>query len=381
MNIPLFRIYTDERDIEAVAKVIRRGSHWANGEEVELFEQKVADYVGTKYAVAFNSGTSALHAALLALGIGKGDEVIVPSFTFPATANMVVAVGAKPVFAEIEDETYGLDIADAARRSTGDNKAVIPVHYGGCACRDTRGLMVACQANKLHLIEDSAESLGASIDSPVGDTKVGTFGKVAMFSFCAPKVITTGEGGVLVTSNEFIRTSLLQLRDHGKVSSGETGVLGYNWRMSSMTAALGISQLEKIEEIIAKRRMNAWHLHDAIQEAGKSCSAMDARMIRLPLQPEGFRHIYQMYTIRVPQEDRDPLLKHLNDNGIGCKVYFLPVHLMPLYRNMGWKEGDLPITEQICKEVLTLPMYPDLTIEEMDYVVEKIRGYFSAQKY
>ena len=364
MNIPLFKVSTSEGDVEAVAQVIRRGMNWANGPEIQELENRVSEYVGTRYAVAFNSGTSALHAALIALGIGRAHKVIIPSFTFPATANVVLAVGATPVFADIEEETYGIDI-DSIPVAPMTSHVAMPVHVGGCVCRDIYRI-----AENFGTIEDAAESLGAK--SMMGN-KAGTMGMMAMFSLCAPKIITTGEGGLLVTSRTDLYNRLIRIRDHG---NPEREVLGYNWRMSSMTAALAISQLSRIEEMIEKRRGNALYLRSLLEILYGRLEAQGADAFRLPVEPAGSRHIYQMFTIRVRGKDRDPLLTHLWDNGIGAKVYFPPVHLMPLYKKLGWKEGDLPVTEKVSKEVITLPMYPDLTGMEMDYMAEVIGRYF-----
>ncbi len=183
-NIPLFKIYWDKQDITRVNEVIKSGMNWATGPNIQEFEKLLADYIGVKYAVTFNSGTSALHAILLAYDIGKGDEVIVPSFTFIATANCALFVGAKPVFAEIEGTTYGLDPEDVERKITSKTRAIIPVHFGGCPCRIGELKQIA-KKHKLLLIEDAAESLGAEFKGK----KVGSFGDAAVFSFCAPKAV------------------------------------------------------------------------------------------------------------------------------------------------------------------------------------------------
>jgi dTDP-4-amino-4,6-dideoxygalactose transaminase len=374
MNIPLFKIHTDEADVEAVAAVIRRGGYWAIGPEIEAFEKQLAEYVGVKYAVAMNSGTSALHAALLALGVQMGDEVIVPSFTFIATANAVVMCGAKPVFAEIEGVTYGLDPKDVARKITSRTKVVMPVHYGGGVCRGTAELVKLCQDKGLWLVEDAAESLGATIKGK----KVGGFGVMGCISLCAPKVITTGEGGAVLTDDQTMYSRLLRARSHGRLddskyfsspNQGQYVELGYNYRMSSMTAALASAQLTKIGRIIARRQANADVLSTLLHYAG---------IEHLPYEPTGtYGHVYQMFTIRVDAKHRDGLKKHLNEAGIGAKVYFDPIHLTMFYKGMGWKDGDLPETERISREVLTLPMYPDLTAEEIEYMAEKVREYFN----
>jgi len=336
-KIPLYKVYWDENDVKAVTKVIKRGTYWAVGPEIEEFERVVADYVGVKYGVSFNSGTSALHAVLLAYGIGQGDEVIVPSFTFIATANAPLFVGAKPVFADIEDSTFGLDPDDVERKITKKTKAIMPIHYGGLPCQIEELKKIANEYDLL-LIEDAAESIGASING----RKVGSFGDAAMFSFCGNKVITTGEGGIILTNSEEIYEHLKLIRSHGRLESEpyfmttrtlDYIMLGYNWRISSITAALGLAQMEKLDKVIEMRRKNAEYMT-------KKLSKIDE--LEIPTPPSGYFHIYQMYTIKVKggRRVRDALKDHLAKKGIISKVYFEPVHLTYFYREkFGFKGG------------------------------------------
>jgi perosamine synthetase len=373
IKIPLFKIYWDEDDVKAVKKVIERGTYWATGPEITEFETKLAQYVGTKYAVVFNSGTSALHSVLLAFNIQKGDEIIMPSFSFIATANATLYVNAKPVFAEIEDETYGLEPKDVRKKITARTKAIMPVHYGGCPCLYINELKEIAEEHGLLLIEDAAESLGAKIR----DRMVGTFGDAAMFSFCQNKVITTGEGGVVTTNSQEIYRKLKLLVSHGRLEdskyfeSGEVQdyiSLGYNFRMPSMTAALGLSQLKKIEKTTKRRRENAKYYTTSLNKITN---------ITPPSPPKNYFHRYQMYTIQVNANGRDKLQDHLNNKGISTKVYFEPIHLTKFYREkFGFKEGYLPLTEKISKKVLTLPMFVEFTNEELNYVVNSIGEFY-----
>jgi len=377
-RIPLYKVYWDENDVEAVTKIIKRGTYWTAGPEIEEFERVVANYVGVKYGVSFNSGTSALHAALLAYEIKQGDEVIVPSFTFIATANAPLFVGAKPVFADIEDSTFGLDPNDVERKITRRTKAIMPIHYGGLPCR-IKELRKIAQEYNLLLIEDAAESLGASVDG----RKVGSFGDAAMFSFCGNKVITTGEGGIIVTNSSEIYERLKLIRSHGRLESEpyfmstkslDYIMLGYNWRISSITAALGLAQMKKLDRIIERRRKNAEYITSKLSKIDE---------VKVPQPPEGYFHVYQMYTIRVKggRGVRDALRDHLARKGIMSKVYFEPVHLTHFYREkFGFKGGELPITERLSSEVLTLPLYPTMTIEEMDYIIESIKEFFQNKR-
>ena len=375
MKIPLFKIFWDEEDIRAVNGIIKKGMYWTSGPQSKEFEKMIAEYIGTKYAVVFNSGTSALHAAVLAHNIKEGDETIVPSFTFIATANAVLFAGARPVFADIESKTFGLDPEDVKEKITDKVKAIIPVHYGGSPCL-IRELKEIAEDYNLILIEDAAESFGAKIK----DKKVGTFSDSAMLSFCQNKVITTGDGGAVVTNSREIYEKLKLIRSHGRLEDTDYFsswkhmdyvTLGYNYRMSGITAALGIAQLEKIDKIIQMRRKNAEYMDNKLSKI---------KDISLPKPPyDYYFQVYQMYTVRVKgeQRTRDDLAKYLVEKGITTKVYFHPVHLTHFYKNELNYDCKLPVTEEISKQVLTLPMYPSLTTEEMDYIVEETKAFFS----
>jgi perosamine synthetase len=373
-KIPLFKIYWDKQDVSSVTRAIKAGANWAVGPNVSKFEEMIVNYTGAKYCAVLNSGTSALHALLLAYDVRKGDEVIVPSFTFIATANAVLLVGAKPVFADMESETFGLDPEDVEKKITSRTRAILPIHYGGCPCK-VRELEEMAEDYNLLLIEDAAESFGAKI----GDRKVGTFGDSAVLSFCQNKIITTGEGGAVVTDSREIYEKLKLIRSHGRLETSDyfssTEVmdyvaLGYNLRMSNITAALGISQLEKIDKLIEMRRKNARYLTRELEQV---------KGITVPLPPESYHHVYQMYSVRVNPERRDELIMYLAKKGIMTKVYFSPVHLTHLYKNELKYACKLPVTEEISRQVLTLPMYPSLTIEEMDYIAEEIKAFFSEE--
>lgn len=353
--------------------MIKSGRNWAIGPQIEEFEKKIASHVGVKYALAVNSGTSGLHALLIACGIKEGDEVIVPSFTFIATANACLMVGAKPVFAEVEKETYGLDPKDVEKKITKKTKAIIVVHYGGMACK-IKEIKKIADKHGLLLLEDAAEALGAKVDGK----NAGTFGIASMFSFCGPKVITTGEGGVVVTDSKKVYEKLKLLRSHGRAETANYFAsseymdyvqLGYNFRMSTMTAALGLTQIEKIDKIIALRQSNVTYLSKKLEGVGQ---------ITLPLVPKGYFHVYQMLTLYIEggRKVRDGLKDHLNAMGIGAKVYFYPVHLTSFYKKFGYKKGFLPQTEHISDSVLTVPMYPSLTKKEMDFMAQEIKNFF-----
>jgi len=371
-KIPLFEAYWEEDDVESVANVIRRGRYWTTGPEIEQLEKEIANYVSKKYALSFNSGTSALHAVLLAHDLTNG-EVIVPSFTFISTANSVVLAGAKPVFAEIENESYGLDVEDVKEKITSKTRAILPVHYGGAPCKNIKALKEIANDYNLLLIEDAAESLGSRIKNEM----VGTFGHSGMFSFCQNKVITSGEGGIIVSDSGEIYQKLKLVRSHGRVENendyfSTTKELdyiqaGYNYRMSSITAALALSQLKKIDKIIKLRRERAKYFNKILSKI---------KGIKIPMELQDHYHVYQMYTIQLEDSKiREKLRQSLTEAGIMTKVYFNPVHLKTFYReNFNYKQGDLPKTEKISGKVLTLPLYPKLNNKEMDYIIEKIKN-------
>ena len=341
------------------------------GPEIQTLENNIASFIGKKYGVSFNSGTSALHATLLAYDIKHGAEVIVPSFTFIATANVVVLTGATPMFADIEKQSYALDPEDVKEKITGKTKAIIPIHYGGGPCKNIKALQEIAEDHHLVLIEDAAESLGAKIHNK----RVGTFGDAAMFSFCQNKVITAGEGGIVVTDSKTIAEKLQLIRSHGRVESKEgyfatTQELdyiqaGYNYRLPSINAALVLSQFKKFNRIIQMRREKAAYYTKKLSKI---------KDIRAPAESKDEYHVYQLYTIELPdKKTRDHLQQHLTKAGIMTKVYFEPIHLKTFYiKEFHYKKSDLPVTEEMAEKVLTLPLYPSLTKKEMDYIISVI---------
>jgi perosamine synthetase len=370
-KIPLFKMYWDAQDIVAVTKVIKRGSYWTMGPEIQSLENNIAGFIGKKYGVTFNSGTSALHATLLAYDIKHGAEVIVPSFTFIATANVVVLTGATPVFADIERQSYALDPEDVKEKITSKTKAIIPIHYGGGPCKNIKALQEIAEDHHLVLLEDAAESLGAKIHNEY----VGTFSDAAMFSFCQNKVITAGEGGIVITDSKTIAEKLQLIRSHGRVESKEgyfatTQELdyiqaGYNYRLPSINAALVLSQFKKFNRIIHMRREKAAYYTKKLSKI---------KDIRTPTESKGEYHVYQLYTIELPdKKTRDHLQQHLTKAGIMTKVYFEPIHLKTFYtKEFNHKKSDLPVTEEMAEKVITLPLYPSLTKKEMDYIISAI---------
>lgn len=368
-HIPLFKMYWDEDDIESVSTALRSGMNWAVGSDVSEFEHEIANYIGTKYCLTFNSGTSALHAALLAHGIGKGDEVIVPSFTFIATANAPQFVGAIPVFADIEERTLGLNPDSVLEKINHKTKAIIPVHYGGCPCL-IRELREIADDHDLFLMEDAAEAFGASVDGK----KAGSYGESSILSFCQNKVITTGEGGALVTDVRDVYEKVKLIRSHGRLEtedyfssykSMDYVTLGYNFRLSNIAAALGRAQLRKVGAIIKMRRDIAQRYTHLFREKIPSV---------IPLKtPGGYKNVHQLYSVRAP--DRDGLMRYMAEQGVMSKVYFPPVHLTHYYQQELGYNISLPVTERMADEIVSLPIYPGMPSEDIDRVVQVMSDY------
>ncbi|WP_276253304.1 DegT/DnrJ/EryC1/StrS family aminotransferase [Halomontanus rarus] len=368
--IPLFEIAWDETDVEYATDSITRGSYWANGPYVTTFEEKLADYVGVEHAAVVNSGTTALVAALRAHGIGPGDEVIVPAFTFIATANAVNLAGAQPIFADIEQETYGLDPESTRDAINERTAAVIPVHPYGSACQ-IDDLATVAEENNLVVLEDAAEALGADFNG----RSVGTFGDSAALSFCQNKIITTGEGGAVLTDDDELAENVRQYRSHGRPSSdyfestgsGEYPAIGTNIRMPDVVAAIGCAQLEKIEDLIDGRRRAAERMSSAFDE--------------LPdVEPhrgvERGRHVYQLYTVTLGETiDRAQMIETLKNRAIASKIYWdPPLHLTEHYqKTYGYESDQFPVAESIASRVLSLPIHPSISNEETDRIIDTVR--------
>tara|TARA_A100001037_G_scaffold306504_1_gene352155 strand:+ start:18108 stop:19247 length:1140 start_codon:yes stop_codon:yes gene_type:complete len=374
--IPLYKIYSDDEDVNLVTKIIKRGTYWAIGPEIEEFENALKNYLGVDYCVAMNSGTSALHATLLSYNVKTNDEVIVPSFSFISTANSVLFVNANPIFADIEKENFGLDPQDIRKKISTKTKIIMPMDFGGLSCKINEIKEVTDQ-NNLILIEDGAESLGSSVNKK----KTGTIADSTIFSFCGNKVITTGEGGAVATNSKEVYERINLIRSHGRQDNSNyfdnpeisqyVGV-GFNWRMSSITAALGISQLEKLDKLIKMRQEHAKYITNRISKHDE---------IKPPFSNENYDNIYQMYTITLKNQSiRDKLHKFLLEKKIFCKIYFSPIHLTKFYQNKIDTNYSLPNTEEISNLVLTLPLFPNMTLEEKDYLINSIDEFFEKEK-
>lgn len=370
-KIPLYKVSNDSNEIKAISKVIKRGMDWAIGPEIDNFEKEMAKYIGTKYCVSFNSGTSAGHAALLSYNLKKLDEVLVPSFSFIATANWPLMVNARAKFVDIEKENYGMSPDDIKQKISGKTKIIFPIHYAGLPCKIDE-IKAISRRNKIALIEDAAESIG----STAKNQKIGTFGEMAIFSFAGNKIITSGEGGAVVTNSKEKFEKLKLIRSHGRKTTGNyfSSIkspryveLGYNWRMSSITAALALSQLRKIDKLIKSRRKNAEFYKKKLNKF---------KQIKIHSDFGKYRHVYQLFSIQLPtRNSRNDLKNFLAKKGIMSKVFFDPIHKTEHFSQYQRKQISLPNTEQISEQILSLPMYPDLTKDDICEICDVINEF------
>jgi perosamine synthetase len=342
-----------EEEMEAVRAVLSSGT-LTGGTQNAAFEREFADRHHAAHAVTFASGTAALAAMLLAEGIGPGDEVIVPSMTFVSTATAVCHVGATPVFADIDSRSFNLDPAQIPALVTSRTRAVLAVHYGGQP-GNLDGLLKACADHGLVLLEDAAEAAGAEYRG----VPVGTFGKSAMFSFTPTKNITTGEGGIVLTGDVETEDRLRLLRNHGQRRLYEHVLVGYNWRLTEIQAAIGRVQLRKLDAILARKRANAaWLNHRLAQVPG----------VTPPYQVPQARATHMLYTCLV-DTGRDAVLAFLLDRGVEARVYFPPVHRQPIFAA---QTRILPVTEAIAGRILSVPMHSLLTPDELALVADTL---------
>jgi dTDP-4-amino-4,6-dideoxygalactose transaminase len=353
--IPLSQPLLGEAEAEAVLAVLRSGQ-LAQGRVVAEFEERFAEICGVPHAIATTSGTTALHIAMLAHGIGPGDEVITTAFSFVASANAALYVGARPVFADIDPETLNIDPADVEARITPSTRAVIAVHlYGNPAA--IQRLRDICARRGLILIEDACQAHGAAL----GGQAVGTFG-TGCFSFYPTKNVTSGEGGMITTNDRALADRARLLRAHGSPRRYHHTILGYNFRLSDLHAAIGLAQLDHLERWTDQRRWNAAAL----------MRLLDGQPISFQATLPGARHVYHQCTIRIPH-GRDAVAAYLREHGVDTATYYpTPIHQQPLYQELGY--GDpLPHTEQAAREVLSIPVHPALSQADVKYIARTLR--------
>jgi perosamine synthetase len=365
INIPLARPDITDVDRRFVMEVLET-PYLSLGPRLMEFEKRLATYASVKHAVAVNSGTSALHLIVRALGIGEGDEVITTPFSFIASSNCVLFERGRPVFVDIEPDTLTIDPTLVARAISPRTKAILAVDVFGHPARWDE-LKRLAETHNLKLIEDSAESIGSELHG----RQCGSFGDAAVFAFYPNKQITTGEGGVVLTNDDAIDQSCRSMRNQGRVEGDgwlQHACLGYNYRLSEINCALGLAQLERIDEII-KTRARVAHLYNE-RLGGLS-------QVIVPRVDHGVKMSYFVYVIRLSQaytrKNRDRILHELQARGIGCSDYFTPIHLQPFYQELGYREGDFPVTEMVAARTIALPFYNRLGRAEIDYVTKQLK--------
>ena len=368
--IPYGRQTIEEDDIQAVVDVLR-SDYLTTGPRIAEFEKMVADYVGAKYAVAISNGTSALHAACFAAGIQPGDEVITTPLTFAASSNCVLYCGGTPVFADVDPKTYNIDPEDIRRKITDKTKAIIAVHLAGQPC-DMDEIHKIAKEHDLLVIEDGAHALG----SVYKGKKVGTLSDMTTFSFHPVKPITTGEGGMIVTDNEEFYQKMMLFRSHG-ITRDENLLtrndgpwfyqqldLGYNYRITDIQCALGCSQMKKLDRFLARRKEIVARYNEAFA---------DCENIIIPYQLPETESGWHLYIVQVKNCDRRKVFEALREQGIAVNVHYIPVYKHPYYQEHGYKDVHCRNAEEVYSHIISLPLYPTLTEEQQQYVIETLK--------
>lgn len=373
--IPYSRQQIEADDIREVVKALK-SPFITQGPRIPEFEEAIARYTGARYAVVFSSGTAALHGAYAISGLKKGNEVITTPLTFAATANMMLAFGAKPVFADVNPHTGNIDPSEVEKKITRKTKAIVPVDYAGFPT-DIKALKKIAKKHKLLLIDDAAHALGATYHGK----KVGTFADMTMISFHPVKSITTGEGGAILTNNKDFYKKLVMFRSHGLTKDPkklknkthaawhqEVQLLGFNYRLTDIQAALGISQLKKINRFIQARRRAALRYRSLLSDV--------PNLILPPEETKNMTSAWHLFVVRIVSKKkgaRDRVFASLRKAGIGVQVHYLPVYLHPYYRGLGYKRGLCPEAEHFTEYALSLPLYPSITEKEQRFVVRILK--------
>lgn len=363
--IPLIDLKLQYKSIKkeidkAVSKVLTNAD-FILGEEVDLLEKEFAQYVGTKYAVGIDSGISALELGMRALGIGPGDEILTPVNSFIASSSAISFTGATPVLVECEEKTYNIDITDAEKRITKKTKAIMPVHLYGQVVSISKVLSFA-RRYKLLVIEDACQAHGAKFKGK----GAGSFGDFGAFSFYPGKNLGAyGDGGMLTTDNKKIHDTVKMMRNYGQKEKYNHIFLAWNKRLDNLQAAILRVKLKHLDSWNRLRQRHAKHYTKLL-----------GGIVETPHEEKGAGHIYHQYVIRTKK--RDALLKHLHSKGIGAGIHYpIPIHLQPAYKNLGYKKGDFPLAEKYAREILSLPMYPELTGKKIKLVAKEIKNFLS----
>ncbi len=355
-----------EKEITRAIKRVMKRSDFILGEDVQAFEKEFAQFCQARYAVGVSSGTAALFLALASFGIKAQDEVLVPDFTYIATALAVSYTGARPVFVDVEEDTYNIDVDKIRQAITRNTKALIPVHLYGQPTNMPEILKIAKECN-LKVIEDAAQAHGASIKMPDGRWQaIGSIGDVGCFSFYPTKNLGgLGDGGMVVTNDETIFKKLLMLRDYGRISKYEHAMVGYNSRLDTLQAAILRLKLRKLKKWNTMRQEVAMVYNKFLQ-------GVDG--IITPQAAAGANHVYHVYAIRIKR--RDELIQMFKEKGIGAIVHYpIPLHLQKAYQDLGYGQGDFPVSERIAKEIISLPIYPQMKKSQVKFVVEALKKF------
>ncbi|WP_292365416.1 MULTISPECIES: DegT/DnrJ/EryC1/StrS family aminotransferase [unclassified Methanoculleus] len=358
MKIPVARPLVGEEEIAAVADVMRSGM-LAQGSVVADFESRFADYCGATHAIGVNSGTAALHAALLAAGVGPGDSVVVPAFTFFATASSVSMCGATPLFADVDPETFNIDPDSVAALVRPDTRAIVGVHLFGQPF-DVSAVREVCDDHNLVLVEDAAQAHGAEYHGK----RAGSLADLACFSFYPTKNMTTGEGGMVTTDDDGFAKQVRLLINHGQSRKYLHSAVGYNYRMTNIAAAIGLVQLGRVEGFNERRIENARYLDRHLAGTG----------LTTPHVAPGVRHVYHQYVTRLPASyplTRDAFMNALAERGVGTAVHYpIPVNRQPVYEN---ERASCPVADDLAASVVSLPVHPAVTEEELAYICDAVR--------
>lgn len=364
--IPYGHQYIDSADIEEVVKTLK--SDWlTQGPKVAEFETKIGKYCGAKYAVAFSSGTAALHAAYAATGLKAGDEIITTPLTFSATAAAAIYCGAKPVFVDVKKDTLNINPGLIEKAITSKTRAIVAVDFAGLPC-DYRAIFKIAKKHKLLVIEDAAHSLGAKYKNK----KVGSFADMAIFSFHPAKLITTGEGGMVLTNNKNFYEKMKILRHHGIEKNPEKGAwhykikdLGFNYRLTDLQSALGLSQFRKIDKFLKRRKEIAKKYNSAFK---------NIEGLVIPDEKKYSQSAWHLYPVQVKKISRQKAFDELRKFGIGTQVHYIPLNLQPLYqKKFGYKNGDFPVAENYYNHAITLPLFPKMSGKDVEYVIKAVK--------
>ena len=363
----------DRDDIEKVVSVLE-SDFITQGPKIGEFEEKIAQYCGSKYAVAFNSGTSALHGAYFASGLGKDDEIITSPNTFVATSNAALYLNAKPVFVDVESETGNLDVSKVEAKISDKTKLIVPVHYSGNPA-DLKELSEIAEDNGVKIIEDAAHSIGAKYNGEkIGNSR---YSEMSIFSFHPVKHITTGEGGAVLTNNKDYYEHLLMFRSHGITKNNfinqpdgdwyyEMHYLGYNYRITDLQAVLGISQLEKLDRFVKRRREIAMMYDEAFENNPYFKTITEKKCC------DSSYHLFPILLKNKFKDKKREIFLKLREEGLGVQVHYIPVYLQPFYTNLGYQKGLCPVSEDFYQKEISIPLYPAMSNEDVNYVIESV---------